>query len=295
MNNTTSLQRVTTGVPTSQRFAGVLASVALYMVLISWMVFVTFPLVWVIYTSFKTNRELYASVWALPQGLAWDNHLRAWREGKLGHAILNSLTYAGVSVLVSDLFGAMTAYVLSRFQFRGNRFLFYFFMAGVYVPVSLTVIPTFFLLRSLHLVDTRLGLTLVYTTWHMPFAVFVLYGFFKTLPGELLDAAAIDGCSEFGIFWRVALPLSSSGLVAVSAFNFLWVWNELLYALVCLQDTDLYSMPLAISILKSGTYLSGDWVMVFAAATIGVIPVALAYIFFQRQIIEGATMGALKG
>jgi ABC-type glycerol-3-phosphate transport system permease component len=145
------------------------------------------------------------------------------------------------------------------------------------------------------LLDSRLGLTLVYTAWNVPFGVFVLYGFFKSIPGELMDAGLIDGAGEFGVFWRIVLPLGQSGIVAVSILNFLWVWNELLYALVMVREGTLRSLPLALAILKTNTYLSGDWAVVFAGATITAVPLILIYIFLQNQIIEGATMGALKG
>ena len=205
-----------------------IAYVPVYVLLLIWTVLVVLPLLWLIYSAFKTNQELYASVWGLPAHLEWDNFARAWRKGGLGWALFSSLFYSTVSVGVANLFAAMAAYVLSRFTFRGRRAIYFYFMAGVFVPTSLTVIPTYFLLSSIGLVDTRAGLTLVYTAWNVPFGVFVLYGFFKSIPRELLDAALIDGAAEFGVFWRIVLPLGQSGIVAVSILNFLWVWNELL-------------------------------------------------------------------
>jgi ABC-type glycerol-3-phosphate transport system permease component len=143
--------------------------------------------------------------------------------------------------------------------------------------------------------DCTLGLMLVYTAWNIPFAVFVLYGYFKTIPRELMDAAAIDGCSEYVVFWRIVLPLGKAGITAVSILNFLWVWNELFYALVLARDNVLKPLPLAVATVKSATYLSGDWVQVFAAASVMAVPLIVGYIFVQRQMIEGATLGALKG
>lgn len=266
-----------------------------YFVLAIWTVLVIFPLLWMVYTSLKTNQELITSVWALPAGFHLDNYLRAWIQGKLGLATLNSLFYSLGSVAISDLLAAMAAYALSRFEFPGARTAFYYFMAGVYIPTSLTIIPTFLLLRSLALIDTHLGLLLVYTAWNIPFAVFVLYGYFKTIPSELMDAAAIDGCSEYAVFWRIVLPLGRSGITAVSILNFLWVWNELFYALVLARTDALKPLPLAVATVKSATYLSGDWVQVFAAASVMAIPLIVGYIFVQKQMIEGATIGALKG
>jgi N-acetylglucosamine transport system permease protein len=272
-----------------------ISTIPLYVFLIIWALMVIFPLAWMLYTSFKTNQELYASVWALPRVLQWDNYLRAWQQGKIYYAVPNSLFYSLASVGISDLFAAMAAYVLSRFKFKGDRTMFYYFMAGVFIPTSLTIIPTFLLLRSLALIDTHVGLMLVYTAWNIPFAVFVLYGYFRTIPGELMDAAAIDGCSELGVFWRIVVPLGKSGIIAVSILNFLWVWNELLYALVIARKDILKPLPLAVATVKTATYLSGDWVQVFAAASVMALPLLIGYIFIQKEIIEGATLGALKG
>ena len=269
--------------------------VPVYFVLSVWAVLVIFPLIWMLYTSFKTNQELIGNVWSLPARLKLENYARAWTQGKLGLATLNSLFYSLASVGLSDVLAAMAAYVLARFDFRGARTAFYYFMAGVYIPTSLTIIPTFLLLRSLRLIDTHVGLMLVYTAWNIPFAVFVLYGYFKTIPSELMDAASIDGCSEHTVFWRIVLPLGKSGLTAVSILNFLWVWNELFYALVLAREDTLKPLPLAVATVKSATYLSGDWVQVFAAASVMAVPLIVGYIFIQRQMIEGATLGALKG
>jgi len=273
----------------------VITQIPIYLVLSVWSVLVIFPLLWLIYSSLKTNPELYASAWALPAHPQWDNFVRAWEKGQLGWALFSSLFYSVVSVGVANLFAAMAAYVLSRFQFRGNRAFYYYFMAGVFIPTSLTVIPTYFLVNNMGLADSRLGLTLVYTAWNIPFAVFVLYGFFKSIPADLLDAALIDGANEFSVFWRIILPLGQSGIVAVSILNFLWVWNELLFALVLVREGPLRSLPLALATLKASTYLSADWAVVFAGATITAIPLILVYILLQHHIIEGATMGALKG
>jgi N-acetylglucosamine transport system permease protein len=291
----TNIKKATIQRYDSQRIQRLITSIPIYVLLVIWTLLVIFPLLWLVYSSFKTNQELYASVWGLPTRLEWDNFARAWRKGQLGWALFSSLFYSTVSVALADLLAAMAAYVLSRFAFRGGRVIFYYFMAGVFIPTSLTVIPTYFLVRDIGLIDNRLGLTLVYTAWNVPFGVFVLCGFFKSIPSELMDAALIDGASEFGVFWRIVMPLGQSGIVAVSILNFLWVWNELLFALVLVREGTMRSLPLALAILKTSTYLSGDWAVVFAGATITAVPLIIVYVFLQNQIIEGATLGALKG
>lgn len=266
-----------------------------FFIFVTWFIMVIFPMIWLFYSSFKTNAELYLSAWGLPKGFEWDNYFRAFSEVNLGICFLNSLLYSGVSVSIATLLSLMAAYILAKFKFKGGRLLYYIFMFGVFIPTASCVIPTFSFFRRLGLIDTRFGITLLYTAWNIPFAVFVLFGFVKTIPTELIDAGIIDGCSEFQVFWRIVLPLSKPGLVAVSIFNFIWVWNELLFALVLLSKNTLMSLPLGVAALKKATYFTGDWASVFAGASVVILPLIVGYIIFHRQIIQGTTVGALKG
>lgn len=267
----------------------------LFILMVSWAMITIFPLSWLIVASLKTKRELYASVWRLPEVLTWTNFSRAWLDAKLGIYFVNTLLYSMISVVMVVLVTAMAAYALSKFEFKANHLVFYLFMAGMFIPITLCIVPTFSLLSSLHLIDTRLGLILVYTAWEVPFGTFLLYGYLQTLPREIMDAAALDGCSEFQVFWKIVIPLAKSGLIALSIIHVVWTWNELLFALVIIHTESLRPLSLGVSSLKVAAAWSGDWPLVYAAATASTLPLLGAYILFQKQMVKGITFGALKG
>jgi len=262
--------------------------------MVIWTIITVFPLSWLIVASLKTKRELYASVWRLPNIPMWSNFSRAWFDAKLDIYFVNTALYNTISVVVVLLVTSMAAYVLSKFEFKGNRFIFYLFMAGIFIPTTLCIVPTFSLLRSLHLIDTRLGLILIYIAWEVPFGTFLLYGYFKTLPTEIMEAAILDGCSEFQVFWKIIIPLAKSGLIALAIIHVVWAWNELLFALAIIQTEDLRPLSLGLSNLRRAAVWSGDWTLVYAAAVISAIPLLGIYILFQKQMIKGITFGALK-
>lgn len=226
----------------------------------------------------------------------------------LGGKFLNSVIVDVISLILILLISAMAAYALARFRFPGNRGLFYLFLGGMALPVFLAVIPLFQLLQhldelnkryglaeNLQLLDSRLGLVIVYTAYSLSFTIFVLHGFFRTLPGELAEAAAIDGCSPFGTFWKIMFPLAKPGLVTAGIFVFIGLWNEFPLALVLIKSSDNETLPLAIANLTMTQKYQADWGALFAALAIGVIPTVVLYSIFQKQIQAGLTAGAVKG
>jgi len=192
------------------------------------------------------------------------------------------------------MLSSMVAYVLARYQFRGNRFIYVLFISAMMIPGFLAVVPLWFLIRSLGLLNTWPGLILVYLGFSMPFTIFFLHAFFKTLPIELEEAAIIDGCSLFGVFWRVMLPLSKSGLLTVGIFNFLGIWNEFFWALILIYDDNLKTLPLGMSNLLIQSFYQTDWGAMFAGFVIMLIPTFIVYAIFQNQLTQGITIGALK-
>jgi N-acetylglucosamine transport system permease protein len=162
------------------------------------------------------------------------------------------------------------------------------------LPVFLGIVPLFMLMNDLGLLNTRAGLMAVYTAYMLSFPIFILYAFFKTLPNELAEAALIDGCSPFGVFWRVMLPLAKPGIVTAGIFVFIGLWNEFPLALVFLSDADLQTLPVGVASLTMTQRYQADWGALFAALTISVIPTVLFYMMFQKQIQAGLTSGALK-
>lgn len=260
-----------------------------------WALIVIFPMLWLVYTSFKTDQEIFFSPWALPATPIWDNFRRGWVDANIGTYFINSLIVVLPSLALILILSAMTAYVLARFPFPANRILFYGFMAGMLFPVFLALIPLFFLVKDLGMMSTYHGLILVYVAYSLPFSVFFLTGFFRTLPSELHEAAILDGANQYQVFFRVMLPLAQPGLISIGIFNFLGMWDQFLLPLVLMTNASLYLLTQGLAYMLHQQYYKNDWSALFAAVTIIMVPTLIVYVIFQNQIQKGITVGALKG
>ena len=260
-----------------------------------WALMVIFPFLWMIMTSFKTDSEILFSPWRLPAAMQWDNFVRAWNEARIGRYVFNSLIVIAGSLTGTLLFSSMAAYVLARFKFPGNQFIYYMFLAGMVFPIFLALVPLFFLVRDLQMTGTYQGLILVYIAYSLPFTIFFLTGFFRTLPGEVAEAAIIDGASQYRVFFQIMLPLAKPGLVAMGIFNFLGQWNQFLLPLVLMPDENRYMLSQGLAFLAIQQGYQNDYSALFAAMTITMIPTLVIYILFQRRLEAGLTAGALKG
>jgi N-acetylglucosamine transport system permease protein len=272
-----------------------LSRIVIYAFLGFWSLVVIFPMVWVLVSSFKTDQEIFFSPWLPPAQPQWDNFVRAWSKASMGRYLLNSLIVILPSIFLTLLFSAMAGYVLARYAFPGNRVIFFGFMGGMLFPVMLALVPLFFLLNSLKILDSRVGLILVYTAYSLPFTVFFLTGFLKTLPSELIEAAIIDGASHYQVFFRIVLPLAKNGLVSMAIFNFLGQWNQYILPLVLLTSSKKYVLSQGLAFLAHQQRYQSDWSGLFAAITIVMLPTLIVYVIFQNQIQRGLTIGALKG
>lgn len=281
------------GAPT--RPGEIIGRTLMYAFLMIWSVIVIAPMVWLLYTSFKTDREIFFSPWSLPASLQWGNFERAWVEAHIGDYFFNSIVIVIPSLLLTLLLSAMTAYVLARFPFPLNRFFFYMFLSGMLFPVFLALVPLFFLVQDLGMLNTYHGLILVYIAYSLPFSVFFMTGFFKTLPSELHEAAIIDGANQHQVFFRIMLPLAQPGLISIGIFNFLGMWNQYILPLVLMSVPERYVLTQGLAYMLHQQYYGSDWAGLFAAVTIVMIPTLVAYILFQGQIQKGMTVGALKG
>lgn len=271
-----------------------------YPILLGYLVIVVYPMAWLLYTSLKTDREIFLAPFTLPDwmDLQWINFSRAWTVGQFGDYFLNSAVLTILTVILSLLFAAMAAYALSRFRFFGARPLFFFFLAGLMVPLQLAIVPLFFQMKDLMLLNSRLGLLLVYIAFGMPFAIFILAGFFKSLPSELHESALMDGASEMRAFWHIMLPLAKPALVTVGIFAFLGTWNEFFMAFMFLSGENaenLRTLPLGLANITIVSQYRSDWGMAFAGLVLMMLPTMAVYALLQRQVTKGITVGALKG
>ena len=284
----------------SRRTTFSLSRALIFAVLCGYLLWVVYPVFWVAYSSLKPDAEIFRDAFALPPagGVAWENYARAWREARFGDYFFNSVLVTSVSVAGIVLFGAMAAYALSRFYHPLGKVTYGLFLAGLMIPVQLSIVPLFFELRALGLLDSRAGLILVYTANGLPFSIFILAGFFRALPASLYEAAVVDGCSEAGAFWRVMLPLARPGLVTVAIFQFIGIWKEYFFAFMFTSgggDGAARTLPLGLANLSLTAQYRGEYGSLFAGVVVVTLPILVLYLFLQRQLVKGITAGALKG
>ncbi|MFT5089894.1 MAG: N-acetylglucosamine transport system permease protein [Candidatus Latescibacterota bacterium] len=256
---------------------------------------VIFPMIWLLYTAFKTTEELFASAWSLPAVWSFVNFTEAWNEAQIGDFFWNSI-FVTVSTLLLQLFlGSMASYSLAKYKFKGNSLIYYLFLAGLMFPIFLGLVPLFFLMKELQLLNSHLGLILVYAAFGLPFTVFVLTAFFRTIPTTIMEAGIMDGCSHFRLYWSIMLPLAKPGLTTVGIFTFISIWNEYILALVLLSSSHLRTLPLGIAVLQFVQFYEVDFGTLFAGLVIVMLPTLVCYIILQNQITKGITVGAVKG
>ena len=260
-------------------------------VLIGWSVMVLVPFAWALLASLKTSREIFGSPWSLPEVFQWKNFTRAWDKG-VGEYLLNSIVVVTGGVLLTMLFGSMVAYVLARYEFPGNRFIYYLFAAGMLFPVFLAIVPLFFVVQNLGMLSTYQGLILVYVAYSLPFTVFFMHAFFKTLSTSIAEAAFMDGCSHAGVFFRVMLPMAKPGLLSIGIFNVIGQFNQFVLPSFLSPEKPVLAQGIA-TLLASQRY-EGDWGALFAALTIAMVPIVVVYLIFYQQVQAGLTAGTLK-
>ncbi|WP_244501105.1 carbohydrate ABC transporter permease [Streptomyces sp. TP-A0874] len=259
-----------------------------------WGLLVTLPLLWAVMTALKTDREIFTSPWGLPSALRWENLSRAWDKAHMSDYFFNTFVVVGGGLVGTMLFGAMAAYVLARFEFRGNRFLYFLFVGGMSFPIMMALVPLFYVMDNMSLLNTYHGLILVYIAYSLPFTVFFLTAFFRTLPTSVAEAALIDGASHTRTFFQVMLPMAKPGLISVGIFNFLGQWNQYMLPQVLNTDPDKRVLTQGLVALAVSQGYKGDWSGLFAGLVLAMLPVLAVYIIFQRQVQSGLTAGALK-
>lgn len=262
-----------------------------YFVAIFFAVLSLFPFLWVILNSFKSNKEIFASPFSLPASFGFHNYLEAWSTAKIGNYFLNSMVISFSAVFIMCVLAAMSSYYIARVT-KSNK-LYGYFMLGIMIPIHAMLIPTFIMLRQVNLLNTRLGLTIVYCAVNLALSVFILVGFMKGIPKEIEEAADIDGANIYQTFWSLILPISKPGIATIATLSFLNTWNDFLYAQVLISNPVLKTLTQGIQNLK-GQY-STDYGLMSAGLVITIIPVTVIYILFQEQVVKGMTAGAVKG
>ena len=258
-----------------------------------WLAVTTLPFIFVVMTSLKTQQETFVrSVWALPEQFTLVTYL-AVLQGGFWTYLRNSVFVLVVSIVLILTIASMAAYALARIQFRLNKPLFGLIVAGMIVPIHITLIPIYLMTRNLGLYDTPFALIGPYVATSLPVSIFILTEFMRQIPRELEEAAKLDGCGPFGIFWKVFLPLSGPGLSTVAIYNGINLWNEFIFAYVLTSSPEYRTLPLAVWDFQ-GQYAS-NIPAILAVVTLTSLPLIVAYAFGQERIVKGMMAGALKG
>lgn len=252
-------------------------------------------LLWMVLQSLRDTRSLLAQPFGMPTELHVENWSNAWTAGQFGRAAWNSVWTTAVSSLLTVAVAAPAAYYLGRVDSRLSRLLANYFVLGLGIPAQVILIPLFVLLSTVYLTDSLIGLNLVYIGVSMPFTTFLLISFFRSLPVELEESAALDGASPMRTMLTIVMPLARGGITTAFILQVIAHWNETLLALTLLSSTDKYTLPVAlIAFIQQQTYSGADWGGLFAGICIVVLPMVLVYVIAGRKLSEGLTVGMGK-
>ena len=267
--------------------------IIIYIFLVCMAVLYLAPLVWVFNVSFKTNAEIFAAPFALPKAPTMENFSFAWTAGKLGIATLNSFIVCFITLGLSLVIGSMAAFAIGRLRWKLAKAAMTYFLLGMMIPVHCVLIPLFTRFAKVNLTNNLTGLILPYLTFALPITIFIMTGFFESMPNELIESACIDGATIYEIFFKICLPLGKTGLFVTGLMTFIGNWNELLLAMVFISDEAKKTLPVSLSKFV-GPY-NTNYSQMFAAIIIAIIPTIIVYCAFSNQIVDGLTAGAVKG
>ncbi|MCI1722888.1 MAG: carbohydrate ABC transporter permease [Lachnospiraceae bacterium] len=260
---------------------------------IIYVILTIYPILFVMLTSFKPTAEFYTNVWGLPKTFAASNYLKAWVTANIGSYMLNSLIVVGCTMVITLAFGSLAGYALSRFHIKYAELIMLLILACTMTPSESVIMPMYVMTNKLGLTATYISLIIPYVGWGMPMTIYIFRNYFDTIPGELLEAARIDGCSETKAFFKVAAPLMIPAIATNAIFLFVSWWGELLWASVELSSSQMKTIP--IGLISFSAQFGTDWGALSAAVCIVLIPLVVFFVFVQKYFISGLTGGAVKG
>ncbi|MDO4512655.1 MAG: carbohydrate ABC transporter permease [Lachnospiraceae bacterium] len=259
-----------------------------------WTLVNLFPVYWMFTFSLKSNEEIFgANVAGLPREWLWSNYEKALSVGNIGRYFLNSVIVAMITIAIVMLVALMATFALTRLIWRNRKRMNSFFMLGLTIPIHASIVPIYVTLSRLHLLNTYLALIVPYAAFSLAMAILVCTGFMQDLPRDLDEAACIDGCGTWGIFFLIIVPLMKPAVATVSIYTFLQCWNELMFANIFVSDSTHKTLPVGVQAL-SGQYMT-DWGPIGAALVLATFPTLIFYAFFSKKIQESFIAGAIKG
>jgi raffinose/stachyose/melibiose transport system permease protein len=265
-----------------------------YIILIFWTIVNIFPLYWMFTFSLKSNAEIFGeNVIGLPIDWLWENYTEAMTTGNMALYFLNSIIVTSITIILTVICSLMACYALTRLEWPGRKLVNNVFMLGLTVPIHAAILPVFVILRSLKMTDSYQALIIPYTAFALAMAIMIFGSFIGNVPKEIEEAACIDGCGTFGIFFRIVLPLMRPAISTVTIFTFLQAWNELMFAVIFNSKSEYRTIPVGIQTL-SGSYTT-KWGPIGAALVIATFPTLIVYAFMSKKIQKSLIAGAVKG
>lgn len=269
-------------------------NILLYACLIIWAFLNLFPVYWMFTFSLKSNEEIFGTnVAGLPQNWLWSNYAEAMKTGTMGKYFLNSGIIAVATIILTLLAALMATYALTRLVWKGKKRMNKFFMLGLTIPIHASIVPIYVTLSRLHMLNTYWALIIPYSAFSLAMAILVCTGFMNELPRELDEAACIDGCGVWGVFFKIIVPLMKPAVATVGIYTFLQCWNELMFANIFISDSAHRTLPVGIQAL-SGQFTTA-WGPIGAALVVATFPTLLVYVFLSKRIQDSFIAGAVKG
>lgn len=258
-------------------------------------VIAVYPVLWLLLSSLKAPGEFSTSpMYALPEGLHFQNYIDAWTDGNMGVYFRNSIIATFPALFFIIVFGAAAAFAIEKMRWKLKQGMLVLFLLGIMVPVPIVLLPLFTIFYNTGLLNNLLGLILVYTTFGLPLTVFLFTSYFKAVPNELIESAVMDGASIYRIFFSMAVPMIRNAIVTVALVQFFFVWNDLIFAMTFVSDSDLRTIQTGLMAF-SGQYGQREWGPTFASISMAVLPTLLLYLFLNKTVMKGMTSGAVKG
>ena len=279
---------------TARRRKELLAKAGIYVSLTAITLLLVFPFVWMVSTSLKNKSEMFSATPTLfPREITFENYRSMWVDYNFAPYLRNSLIVAVCTTLISLLVATFLAYGISRFKFRGKKVVFNLLILTQMFPLPLLIITIYAVFVRIGLIDSLMGLIIAYCTFAVPFATMMLKSYFDGLPLELEEAAAIDGCNPFSTIFRVVIPLSAPSIAAMGLFSFILAWQEFMMSLTLIRSPELRTLPVGITLMVG--FRDIMWGPLMAGTVVVTLPVVVLFIYFQKYLISGMTMGAVKG
>ena len=267
--------------------------VFMYLLMAFFLILTLYPIFWMLSGSLKTESEFFSNVWGLPEKPQFQNYVEAWQRAGLGSKFLNSVLTTGSFLLILIPMNSCAGYALARLQFKGKKLIYNYLLLGIMIPAGVLAMPTFTIVNEMGLLNSRVGLVLVYAGQAISFGMFIMRNYFIALPKSLEEAARIDGSTDFGAFVRIILPLAVPGIVTQIIFSGLANWNEYLRANLLIRSAELQTLPLGMASFANQDTI--NYPVMFAALAMATAPVIIIYLVCQKTFVKGVAQGAVKG